>query len=373
MNRRQFLAASFAGAAINAPFHHTSAFPFSRLDIADPRIGPLNTGGVRVIGISPDASKLVGLREDGIVSILDAATPWPLAESDPFPELSMLDERAIRWSPDGSKIALGLYPWSVMRDADIYVMDVETGEIENLTPESTGDEATDLLGSDAEGVNVDTSPTWLDDETLVFARHPFREDGELAVELMKINVADGSVESWVDLTPAGLRFVLGPLWPRSDGSVVFEADLLVEDRLLRQAMIVEPDGSPRIVRTQDSDHVTVIDVNDDYLIAHDPRTFAYLYVALDGDSDAIDLSERFPLPDDLSIRSAPILGPTPHSIFLLADSEKDQAFLLRIDDTGATRVAEFSESPAPATISLAGNVALVAGKEHSWTIELGDM
>lgn len=370
MNRRQFLTATIAAAAISAPGASSFAFPLPRLDIADPRIGHLNTGGVRVIGISPDGAKLIGTRDDGIVSILDAEVPWPLAESEEFPELPLLDDRSIRWSPDGTKIALSLYPWSAMRDSDIFLMDAETGHIENLTPEGTGDRSTDLLATDGDEVNIDTSPAWLDDNTLVFARHPFREGGELAVELMKLNIADGSIETWVDLTSAGVRFVLGPLWQRSDGSIVFEADLLVDGRPLRQAMVVEQDGALRVVRTRESDHVMVVDANDDFLIAHDPRTFEYLYVALDGDSEAQSLFERFAIPEGHSNTANPILGPRSDSILLITENEKNQTFLLLIDDAEATTVAELSESPAAVSLSLVRNVVLVAGREHAWTIEL---
>ncbi len=341
-----------------------------RLDLPDPRIHPLNTGGVRVIGISPNTTRLIGTRDSETICILDAETPWTLAESDPFPELPLLDERAIRWSPDGSKIAFGLHPWTALRDADIYVMDVETGAIDNLTPEGTGNEATDLLASDADGVNVDTSPAWLDDATLVFARHPFTAGDDFAVELVKLNINDGSVETWADLTAAGVRFVLSPLWQRSDGSLVFEVDLLVDGRQSRQAMIVDPDGTTRTVETHDRQYIYVIDVNDSHLLAQDPEAFDHLYVSLEGESDSQDLWERFPLPEGHTFRSAPTLGPEPDSILLLTENEKNQVFLLQIDDSGSTQIAELNRDPKLSTVTWEGNVVLVVGEDRTWKIEL---
>lgn len=358
IDRRSFLALGMA-----APL----TVPSLRLNLPDPRIDPLNTGGVLVLGISPDASLLVGTRERETLCILDATTREIVAESNPFPELRLLDEASMRWKPDGVHIAFSLMPWAQLRDSDIFTMNAETGDITNLTPEETTEEANSLL--ETSQANVDTNPLWLDNETLIFTRHPFAENTEATVELMKLNLGSGRIEPWVDLAPANVMYALSPLWLRSDGSVVFGIESRPNRTPVRGAIIVDADGSYRNVDVNGLGHISVIDVSDTHLVAHEPETFNYWYVPLDSDAEPEKLWERFALPGTFSMRSEVKLGPEPDTVMLVAENENDQLFLLQLDDSGTTEIAELYPEVQPTTVHWAGDSILVSGREDSWLIE----
>lgn len=357
IDRRTLIALGMAAPTVKTSF---------RLDLPDPRIHPLNTGGIHVFGISPDASLLVGIREREALCILDAKTRETLAESDPIPELSLLDEQSVRWSPDGTRIAFSLSPWIQLRDSDIFVMDVSSGELTNLTPEGNDKEAHSLM--DEQSANVDVNPVWLDDDTLVFARHRYEKDQDIQISLTTMSLADESTDAWIDLSAADVMYVTSPIWKRSDGTLVFGTDSRKNDQNVNSAMIVSPDGTIEEIELGEHGSVRVLDVNDTHLIAIDQAAFTYLYVPLDSSSDGADLWDHFKLPETYAVRSDATFGSDPNTILLMAEQGEDRMFIMQVSESEATEIAELYHASGPVSIVWAQDVILVTSNNAAWLI-----
>src|SRR5690606_36459546 len=97
-----------------------------------------------------------------------------IARSEPMPEVSIIDHTSVTWSPDSTALAWSLDAARLMRDSDIYVFDVHSGQITNLTDaEPTDKDAVSLMDDDVSGLalDVDLYPSWsADGERIYFAR-----------------------------------------------------------------------------------------------------------------------------------------------------------------------------------------------------------
>lgn len=341
-----------------------------RLDLPDPRIHPINTGGVRVVGISLDASMLVGTRDNETMCILDAGTRETLAETDPIPEMRLLDTQSVRWSPDGTRLAFSLLPWIQLRDSDIFVMDVVTGELTNVTPEGNDEEAQSLM--DEQDANVDVNPVWLDDDTLVFGRHQFSQDEGGQLRLMRISLTDLTMEEWIDLTPAGVEYLTSPIWQRPDGSLIFGTDGRRSDRNVSIAMMVSPDGTVEETNLGEGGGMRLMDVNETHLIAFDARMFSYVYIPLDAPDERGDIWDHFELPATYRFRSDPKFGPEQNTLLLLAENDNDQFFVLQVSESETTEIAELYNADGTMAISWAEDVILVTSDDPAWLIQPDD-
>lgn len=338
-----------------------------RLDLSHSRKPSLNTGDVHVIGISPDASMLVGTRDRETICILDASTRETVAESDAKPEVSLLDVRAMSWSPDGSKLAFSTMPWVQLRDSDIFVMDVASGEITNLTPEGYAEAAHDLMENPE--ANVDTSPVWLDDDTILFLRDSYAGKRERRVSLETVSIADGKVDIWLDLSATDVAPVAtGPIWQLTDGSLLFGINARIGQSIRYDVMVVNPDKTYRVLNPDGLGHLQLVDANDTHVVVHTPETFEYWYIPLDAPDEREKLWERFELPGTVGMRSEVALGPDPDSVLLLVENETDRTFVLRLDDSGATEIAEIRPEGGPFTVHWAEDVILVTGNGPAWLI-----
>lgn len=362
IDRRTLIALGMA-----VPAAHTAL----RLDLPDPRIHQLNTGGVHVIGISPDSSLLVGTRDRETICILDASTRETVAESDAMPELSLLDIPAMSWSPDGSKLAFNIMPWVVLRDSDIFVMDVASGEITNLTPEGYAEEAHNLMENPE--ANVDTSPVWLDDDTILFLRDSYAGKNDRRVSLETVSIADGKVDIWLDLSATDVAPVTtGPIWQLSDGSLLFGINARIGQSIQYDVMVVNPDKTYRVLNPDGLGHLQLIDANDTHVVVHTPETFEYWYIPLDAPAEREKLWERFELPGTVGMRSEVVLGPEPDTVLLLVENETDQTFVLRLDDSGVTEIAELRAEGGPFNVHWAEDVILITSKGPAWLISPED-
>lgn len=338
-----------------------------RLDLPDARIHPLNTGGVRVVGISPDASLLVGIRERESLCILGAESGETRAESDPFPELRLLDELSMDWSPDGTRMVFSLSPWVQMRDSDIFIVDTSTGEVTNLTPEGITKEAASLLEVDHS--LVDTNPVWLDDETLVFTRHEFGGNVNSFVELTKLTLPDAETRPWVNLASADIEFAVGPIWKRSDDSLVLGTYRETADGWKDGIVIIEPDGTFTDLQMDDLRTFRVSSVNDTHAIVVEPSQLLYWNIPLDAPGNRQRMTDDTIQTWDGPWRSEPVLGPDGDAVWVVTEPEQGVVRLSYIEDLSPTPVAELAGyTGGVIRIHLAVTHFLLTSKDSSWLI-----
>lgn len=354
---------AFVALTASIPF----ASPLPRLDLPDPRHSALNTEGVRLLGISPDASVLVGTRNREQISFLDAETRFPISESEALPEVALIDESSVAWSPDGSKFAFSLNAWVVMRDSDIFVVDVFSGEVSNVTPEGHDREADSLL--DMTDVQVDMYPVWLDDTTLLFARHEnFPPDsGDMQTRLVSLNLETGEVQPCADLTAAGIRYVAGPMIQPADEWIIFTGDDAENEFHLFSAA---PDGTIATIDTGELRTFRLVDANETHAVVIDPASFETWYVSLHTDEAMVPLWEHFELPESTAPMSNPVLGPEPHDLAVILRTQGENPSLYRFSDRESKELAQLVGDADAPVCHWAEDQILVTSRKDSWLVDL---
>lgn len=367
MNRRNFLAATIGGAALTPNIRPVTANNLLRLDIPDPTLEALNTDGVTLFGISPNASVLVGKRDTHEICFLDAETRFPISESSAIPELIIFPDTGIAWSPDGRRIAFDLQAWRTERDSDIFIADVTSGDVINLTPEGHDNEADNLIKEP--DVEVDTSPVWLDDDTIVFARHRIHDRDALTCDLCTLTVSTGQVSTLLDLAESGIVFVSSNMWRLSDGSLVFLAVFSGRD-IRRGAVMVTPDGEVADIQPGFLETVNYLSVNDSHMVIQDVQAFEWWYIPLDASQAPVPLWEQFELPEGWVNKAFPILGPEPDTMFTVLQTphRKDSAYLFT--PKGDRQLAVLTGVYDHQTSHWSKDSILIAGKSDSWLVPL---
>lgn len=278
----------------------------------------LDTNGVRVLGISPDGSTLVGQRESEQVCLLDSASGEMIFETEPTPELAWLDPQSFSWSPDGSHLAFSLDSDGFVQDSDIYVLNTSGGELLNATSEGF-ESVVDRARIDAE-VHMDVYPVWLDNGTLLFFRrsNPQRPD-DITVQLMHMTWPDVEIEPRVDLLDSGVTYLTGPARLLSDGRVVMGVMIEIENRGFPRIVVVEPDQNVSFMDTGELEFPNLVDANDTQCFVMDRARF--WLVPHDNASQVEPVHEKFGLDEADSIRSFPAFGPVPDSMVVVVGDD----------------------------------------------------
>lgn len=118
------------------------------------------------IALSPDGAWIAGLDPDKeTFCVWDVKTLKPTCDG----EVDAVVPASVTWAPDSTAVAFSLNAPQWFVDSDIFVFDVASGTLHNLTED--GDTELGLLGSTKVPVNVDLYPSWSpDSEQLVFGR-----------------------------------------------------------------------------------------------------------------------------------------------------------------------------------------------------------
>lgn len=337
-----------------------------RLDEPDPRIDPLITGGASILGISPDGSTLVGRQAREQISFLEIDTGEIISKTDPIPEVSLIDESSISWSPDGSRIAFSLEAWLMFRDSDIYVADVQSGELTNVTPEGHEKESDSLF--EAPDVQIDLYPKWLDDNTLLFARHEgvASEVNEAQTTFVSLTLEDGEISTWSDLSDAGIRYVNGPIVSLPNDTLVFAGDDWDNQFHL---YVTDSAGEIQKIDTGELGGFQLVDANETHAIVADGAfSGGFWYVTLDSSESVELLWRRFDPPEGMQPMSNPALGIEPHSLVAVLRTRRDAAALYQFDDSGARQLAELTGEVDALTCHWANDQVLVTGRRDSWLV-----
>jgi dipeptidyl aminopeptidase/acylaminoacyl peptidase len=199
-----------------------------------PVASPATSSSIRLVDVpgiplalSPDGTMIAGLVDRDRFCIWDSETFEAIAESEPMEEIGIIDELSVSWSPDNSAVAWSLDAARLLRDSDIYVFDVDNGQITNLTDDPPTDmDAPKLpLGAppaDSPAMDVDVQPSWTaDGESLVFARTVWGGSPEAGTSLMSIPRGGGDATELATLSPEMPFLVSSIKAGMDDGSVIY--------------------------------------------------------------------------------------------------------------------------------------------------------
>lgn len=179
--------------------------------------------GFRVLSLSPDGSR-VAAWDVGRLCTFDSRS----LEQGACADLAVLDaglrEDDIAWSPDGTKIALAERSFVVLKDGDLWVMDVATGELTNLTDDNFAGDLP-LFGAEELGVDevfLDVSPAWLPDGSgITFSRSAWNGENWTGNVLATVALDGGEPVELVRISTEVPGAVYDGMEWAADGSALF--------------------------------------------------------------------------------------------------------------------------------------------------------
>lgn len=308
----------------------------NRLDLPDLHVDALDLGvgeNVRFLGISPDATKLVGENGPGRLCFFDIATYKQISITEELPEIRGRDPFSLQWNPSGTKLAFSMDSWIRLFESDIFVVDVETGELTNLTPEGVEDEIEPFY--DADFANLDMHPVWLDDETILFVRHIWSVSQDISRSLVTINLNGGEVENWSPLLEPDLRFVMGPVRLVSEDTVIFAGDSPDNRVGLYSATKGE---APTMIDVGEVLLYQLVDANESHSIVFDGVTREMIVIPHDDPTAAVPLRELLQLEREVMINGQAALGPTPGS-FVAVTTDSNTSVVVYEEGKGTREIA----------------------------------
>lgn len=171
-------------------------------DVAELRV--TGTERVEVAGpsrLSPDGTRLLRLVARPCVVEVDGSGEQCVDRDEVSGDLNNAT-----WSPDGTKLAFTDDFWRRVLEPDVWVFDVTSGELRNLTDDGVDEYR--LSGSN-EDADLDLLPSWsADGETIRFARGKAKAE---SMELMTVP-ADGGEVSVVREIGCGPMELVGLAW-----------------------------------------------------------------------------------------------------------------------------------------------------------------
>jgi hypothetical protein len=123
-----------------------------------------------------------------------------------------------RWSPDSQKILLTGDFFYSSDESDLWVMDANTGNLQNLTDDGVVGGMILNSANASANANVDVSANWLSDsQNIVFRRYPVVDGQMNAAVFYRLNLSSGELTPLFTPFPGTEGVVLGALAPLPDG------------------------------------------------------------------------------------------------------------------------------------------------------------
>lgn len=216
-------------AAQGLPGDVTTPTAMPSIEIADIREIELQ---FEPITLSPDGAWISGIQDQSSICLFSLVDEESRCQAVPL-DGSILAQ-SMTWAPDSSAIAFSLDALATLQNSDIFVLDVEGGDLDDLTPDLANVERLEgsappavggshvMQPGDARGDDafwMDLFPAWSPDGTeLVFARHSV-PDGLL--QIMRMPRTGDEVEAIVDLESNEVSFIVGPILWLEDDAIIF--------------------------------------------------------------------------------------------------------------------------------------------------------
>jgi Tol biopolymer transport system component len=139
----------------------------------------------RYAALSPDGQHLAGLGPDYTFCTWDVATLTPDCVEERLP----IREETITWSPDGTAVTFSLDAIRLLQESDIYVYELSTGTVANLTDDGVEDELYKVMDRNPP---IDDVPVWSpDSKRIAFVRSFWGDEGSRLTTIMVIDRAGG--------------------------------------------------------------------------------------------------------------------------------------------------------------------------------------
>ncbi len=169
------------------------------------------------VAISPDAKWLAGPGPDKNFCVWDVATLQATCDGR---DLAIQSE-TIRWSPDSTAVAFSLEAAKYLIDSDIYVFDVGSGRLKDLTEDGLSGGIKFGTTPSAGPVNLDIYPAWSPNGTsLLFARTNWNSETR-GTTLMTIAREGSDAQPLFALAPPEPLIINSTMYWLADDSILF--------------------------------------------------------------------------------------------------------------------------------------------------------
>jgi hypothetical protein len=180
---------------------------------------------VRIVSMSPDGSSIVGVRPaigyaQGELCTFSVATLAERACTGLADLGSIIRLEDLAWSPDGTKLAYTVHAFRTLKDGDLWLMDVATGQVTNLDDDGFDGTIPFRAGQSDATITVDVSPVFTPDgATVTFSRSTF-SGGPKGNDIANVPVAGGKPSHLVDVSDeVGIAY-FGMRWT-ADASTLY--------------------------------------------------------------------------------------------------------------------------------------------------------
>lgn len=241
--------------------------------------------------LSPDGTRVLETNREPCVREVSGDGRWCVEDDDVAPDLL----NAV-WSPDGSKVAFTNDFWRLAHEPDLWVFEVESGDLRNLTDD--GQDRYDFSGDNDDAL-IDLLPSWSSDgDTIRFVRG--RAKGE-SVELVSVPADGGDVSTLREVDCATTKLI-GLAW--SDTRVAWSCGLEKADLYLADQTGGEPE---RVFPAQDGQDWMLLSFSPDgqWLLADSLRHYGTAgrpeggharVVPAEGGDDPVPISDQAGFP-----------------------------------------------------------------------------
>lgn len=170
----------------------------------------------RYVTLSPDGQWLAGVGPDSTFCVWDIETLTPACDEQRLP----IRGETVTWAPDSSAVAFALDAILMLYESDIYVYELDSGELTNITDDGIEGDVLDTLDT---GAPIDDVPAWSPDgERIAFARSHWGADDEPgSTSIMVIDRAGGEPAELLPLDVEEPLAIWMPMHWLPDGMLLY--------------------------------------------------------------------------------------------------------------------------------------------------------